>query len=35
MLGRDEDAVRLRQSMPYLGLLTRAEVRKLHEEVGN
>jgi hypothetical protein len=34
MLGRDEDAVRLRQSMPYVGLLSEAEVRKLHEEAG-
>ena len=34
MLGRDEEAVRLRQSMPYVGLLTEAEVRKLHEEAG-
>lgn len=34
MLGRDEDAVRLRQSMPYVGLLPQAEVRKLHEEAG-
>ena len=34
MLGRDEDAVRLRQSMPYVGLLPEAEVRRLHEEAG-
>ncbi|HXO65793.1 MAG TPA: hypothetical protein VN882_13965 [Steroidobacteraceae bacterium] len=34
MLGRDEDAVRLRQSMPYVGLLPPAEVKKLHEEAG-
>jgi len=34
MLGRDEHAVRLRQSMPYVGLLPQAEVRKLHEEAG-
>lgn len=32
MLGRDEGAVRLRQSMPYLGLLPEEEVRALHEE---
>jgi antitoxin component of MazEF toxin-antitoxin module len=32
MLGRDENAVRLRQSMPYVGLLTQQEVRKLYEE---
>jgi antitoxin component of MazEF toxin-antitoxin module len=34
MLGRDENAVRLRQSMPFLGLLSREEVRKLNEEAG-
>ena len=32
MLGRDEDAVRLRQSAPYTGLLADAEVRALNEE---
>jgi antitoxin component of MazEF toxin-antitoxin module len=32
MLGRDEDAVRLRQSAPYAGLLSQDEVRKLNEE---
>jgi antitoxin component of MazEF toxin-antitoxin module len=32
MLGRDEDAVRLRQSAPYAGLLSQEEVRKLNEE---
>jgi hypothetical protein len=32
MLGRDEHAVRLRQSMPFVGLLPREEVRHLHEE---
>lgn len=32
MLGRDEDAVRLRQSMPFVGLLPQAEVRRLNEE---
>jgi hypothetical protein len=32
MLGRDEDAVRLRQSAPYVGLLPKEEVRKLNEE---
>jgi antitoxin component of MazEF toxin-antitoxin module len=32
MLGRDERAIRLRQSMPYVGLLPQAEVRKLYEE---
>lgn len=34
MLGRDENAVRLRQSSPYVGLLSRAEVERLHEEAG-
>jgi hypothetical protein len=32
MLGRDENAVRLRQSMPYVGLLPQQEVKKLYEE---
>ena len=32
MLGRDENANRLRQSAPYVGLLPREEVRKLNEE---
>jgi antitoxin component of MazEF toxin-antitoxin module len=32
MLGRDDDAVRLRQSMPFVGLLPQTEVRRLHEE---
>jgi len=34
MLGRDENAVRLRQSMPFVGLLPQEQVRKLHEEAG-
>ncbi len=34
MLGRDENAVRLRQSMPYVGLLPRSEVMRLNEEAG-
>src|ERR1700722_1523159 len=34
MLGRDENAVRLRQSMPFVGLLSQDEVRTLHEEAG-
>jgi len=34
MLGHDENAVRLRQSMPGVGLLPEAEVRKLNEEAG-
>ena len=32
MLGVDEEAVRLRQSMPFVGLLSQSEVRRLHEE---
>ena len=32
MLGRDDNAVRLRQSMPFVGLLRKTEVRRLHEE---
>jgi antitoxin component of MazEF toxin-antitoxin module len=32
MLGRDDNATRLRQSMPFVGLLSRTEVRRLHEE---
>jgi len=32
MLGRDEEANRLRQSPPYVGLLPRDEVRRLNEE---
>ncbi|HXY96615.1 MAG TPA: AbrB/MazE/SpoVT family DNA-binding domain-containing protein [Steroidobacteraceae bacterium] len=32
MLGRDEDAVRLRQSAPYAGLLPPDEVRRINEE---
>jgi len=32
MLGRDEHAVALRQSMPFVGLLSQDEVRRLHEE---
>jgi antitoxin component of MazEF toxin-antitoxin module len=32
MLGRDQNAVRLRQSMPFVGLLSQQEVRRLHEE---
>jgi antitoxin component of MazEF toxin-antitoxin module len=35
MLGRDEEAVRLRQSMPFVGLLSQAEVRKLNEEAAS
>jgi antitoxin component of MazEF toxin-antitoxin module len=32
MLGRDENAVRLRQSAPFVGLLPKQQVRKLNEE---
>ena len=32
MLGRDEQSNRLRQSMPYVGLLPQEEVKKIHEE---
>jgi hypothetical protein len=32
MLGREENAVRLRQSAPYVGLLSAKEVEALHEE---
>jgi bifunctional DNA-binding transcriptional regulator/antitoxin component of YhaV-PrlF toxin-antitoxin module len=35
MLGRDEDSTRLRQSMPYVGLLPQPELRKLYEEAGS
>lgn len=34
MLGPDENAVRLRQSMPYVGLLSQQEVKRLYEEAG-
>ena len=32
MIGRDEKAIRLRQSAPFVGLLSKEEVRKLNEE---
>ena len=32
MPGRDDDATRLRQSMPFVGLLSQEDVRELHEE---
>lgn len=32
MLGRDDTAVRLRQSMPFVGLLPVQQVRRLYEE---
>jgi antitoxin component of MazEF toxin-antitoxin module len=34
MLGRDDDSTRLRQSMPYVGLLSQEEVKKIYEEAG-
>jgi hypothetical protein len=34
MLGRDDKPNRLRQSMPYVGLLSPEEVKKLYEEAG-
>jgi len=35
MLGSDENAVRLRQSMPFVGLLSQADVRKLNKEAAS
>ena len=35
MLGRDENAIRLRQSAPFVGLLSKEEVRKLNEEAAS
>ncbi len=32
LLGQDEEAVRLRQSAPFVGLLPREEARRLNEE---
>ncbi len=32
MLGRDEEAGRLRQSAPFVGLLPKEEIRRLNEE---
>lgn len=34
MLGRDDQSNRLRQSMPYVGLLSQEEVKRIHEEAG-
>jgi antitoxin component of MazEF toxin-antitoxin module len=34
MLGRDDNSNRLRQSMPYVGLLSPEEVKKIYEEAG-
>ena len=35
MLGQDETAIQLRQSAPFVGLLSRDEVRKLNEEAAS
>lgn len=32
MLGRDDQSNRLRQSMPYVGLLSQEEVKRIYEE---
>jgi hypothetical protein len=32
MLGRDDQSNRLRQSMPYVGLLSQEEVKSIYEE---
>lgn len=32
MLGRDDNSIRLRQSMPYVGLLSQEEVKRVYEE---
>jgi hypothetical protein len=34
MLGRDDQSNRLRQSMPYVGLLAQEEVKRIYEEEG-
>jgi hypothetical protein len=34
MLGRDEDSNRLRQSMPFVGLLSQEQVKSIYEETG-
>jgi antitoxin component of MazEF toxin-antitoxin module len=34
MLGRNDEGDRLRQSMPFVGLLTPAELREINEEAG-
>jgi antitoxin component of MazEF toxin-antitoxin module len=35
MLGRDEDSNRLRQSMPFVGLLSQDQVKTIYEETGS
>jgi antitoxin component of MazEF toxin-antitoxin module len=34
MLGRDDNSNRLRQSMPYVGLLSQEQVKEIYEEAG-
>jgi hypothetical protein len=34
MLGRDDNSIRLRQSTPYVGLLSQEEVKRIYEEAG-
>jgi antitoxin component of MazEF toxin-antitoxin module len=34
MLGKDDQSNRLRQSMPYVGLLSQEEVKRIYEEAG-
>jgi len=34
MLGRDEESNRLRQSMPFVGLLSQQQVKAIYEETG-
>ena len=35
MVGLDQESNRLRQSMPYVGLLDQTRVRQLHEEIAS
>jgi antitoxin component of MazEF toxin-antitoxin module len=35
MLGRDEESNRLRQSMPFVGLLSQEQVKAIYEETGS
>jgi hypothetical protein len=35
MLGRDEESNRLRQSMPFVGLLSQDQVEAIYEETRN
>lgn len=35
MLGRDEQSNRLRQSLPFVGLLSQEQVRAIYEEAGS